>query len=186
MFTQWWLYDVTLVQRPTANLELGQELCKRTLNLQDCIDALIEFLSAVIMPGNCILGHCKGKNASLHSFPVQNEVLNRKWIDFVKEKRHDFQRPTKHSKLCSDHFVEGDFANLLQFRLGIANRRLLKEDAVPSMHVLSSSEEAQWSRSQTDTACTQTDALKVDRNASRVVSKVVFDWRLGKTVKPEG
>ena len=62
--------------------------------------------------GTCCLAHyfkCKfNKNDKVrfHSFPFANEELFKKWL--VAMRREDFV-PTKHSRICGDHFTSSDY-----------------------------------------------------------------------------
>ncbi|KAM4728869.1 uncharacterized protein FYW61_011697 [Anableps anableps] len=85
--------------------------------------------------GYCVAFGCTnggGSGVSFFSFP--KDPRRRKiWVDAVRRK--DW-KPTKHSKLCSDHFEESAFSvpPSLCRSIGFAPKRLqLKEDAAPSI-----------------------------------------------------
>lgn len=59
----------------------------------------------------------------IYSFPIHNPDLLEKWISQINIK--DF-KPTKHSKLCSDHFKNEDYKP-------DSNLKLLKDDAFPTI-----------------------------------------------------
>lgn len=67
---------------------------------------------------------CYMKEFSFHSFPLNNKVLLKEWLSQIK--RENFL-PTKHSKLCSEHFEEDCF-----IYQNFTGRRLLKRNAVPT------------------------------------------------------
>jgi hypothetical protein len=60
-----------------------------------------------------------------YSFPLNDEARLRQWLHAMKRKGF---RPTKYSKLCSEHFKETDF----MYQPGFQYKRLKKE-AVPSV-----------------------------------------------------
>ena len=101
------------------------------------------------MPNKCVGPNCptnsenkllpKGQKISVFHFPDENDIeLRRKWINATPLK--NFQ-PTKNTVLCAKHFIETDFklkssdTNSTRSKiksLDQLQRRLLKEDAVPS------------------------------------------------------
>lgn len=65
------------------------------------------------MPNKCCAVNCKSgyvssvlKNVTFHSFPFHNEELLKLRIRRISRKNY---YPTKHSRLCSLHFIESDF-----------------------------------------------------------------------------
>ena len=64
-------------------------------------------------------------NVLLFSFPIKNETLFEAWISAIRRKEF---KPSKASKICSEHFTENDYL----IRPGTYVRRL-KPDAVPSV-----------------------------------------------------
>ena len=71
------------------------------------------------MPDKCVVFGCnnrpkKEKGISLHTIPFDGtddaDKLKRrkKWVDFVKLKRAGWE-PTKHSAVCSKHFLDEDY-----------------------------------------------------------------------------
>ena len=89
------------------------------------------------MPINCVVdGCCRNQNnspeSSFYRFPSDSSC-QRLWVRFVDNTRSDFVR-TQNSRVCSAHFVHGDFepSSLLKRKFGIARTRLLiKPGAVP-------------------------------------------------------
>ena len=78
---------------------------------------------------------------STFKFP-ENAKLRKEWL--IRMKRESFE-PTKHSRLCAEHFTQDSFKQNLAVRslLGTAfkPRRLnLKEDAVPTIFNFKSAE----------------------------------------------
>ena len=63
----------------------------------------------------------KGCPLKFHSFPFNGPELLKKWIIAVKR---DGFKPTKYTKLCSEHFVESDYHPF---------SRELRKDSVPSI-----------------------------------------------------
>lgn len=78
------------------------------------------------MVGYCSAFGCKTKSLkggpSFHKFPADKCILQ-KWL--VAIKRENF-KPTKHSRLCSDHFENTDF--IVRF-----GQKYLEKSAVPSI-----------------------------------------------------
>lgn len=62
---------------------------------------------------------------SFHTFPFKRPEILKKWVHVMR--RENWQ-PSKHSRLCSDHFKESDYL----VRPG-CTVNLLKPDAVPSI-----------------------------------------------------
>ena len=91
------------------------------------------------MPINCVVGGCcrnqnNSPESSFYRFPSDSSC-QRLWVRFVDNTRSDFVR-TQNSRVCSAHFVHGDFepSSLLKRKFGIARTRLLiKPGAVPSV-----------------------------------------------------
>ena len=52
----------------------------------------------------------------MHELPRNRPAVRRKWIKFIQFKRSDFLAAPHHAHLCSEHFSERDFANLLEYR----------------------------------------------------------------------
>ena len=65
-----------------------------------------------------------GSGITFHTFPLKDQHQVQKWLTAV---RREGWAPTKYSYICSDHFLESDFAQ----NTGIYKR--LKKDAVPSV-----------------------------------------------------
>ncbi|PIK60738.1 THAP domain-containing protein 10 [Apostichopus japonicus] len=71
------------------------------------------------MPRRCVVGGCNnvsGKGISTHKFPT-DEKTKKLWVSFVNNTRSNFNGPTEHTVICSDHFDEDCFsisANLRQ------------------------------------------------------------------------
>ncbi|GBO15124.1 THAP domain-containing protein 1 [Araneus ventricosus] len=79
--------------------------------------------------------NCKEKGISFHHFPLNDQQKLKMWIE--KMKRKSF-KPTKHSRICSQHFVEEDF----EYET-FTNRRLLKKTAVPKIFCFTNKTNAQ-------------------------------------------
>ena len=94
------------------------------------------------MPRHCIAAGCDsvgGKGCSLHKFP-QDEVIRKKWIKAVKQRRSNWDGPSPHSLLCSRYFAEDCFVTEgVRFRdeMGMPTAKRLKPDAVPTIFVRS-------------------------------------------------
>jgi hypothetical protein len=58
------------------------------------------------------------------------------WTRFVQRRRANFHEPARSNKncvLCQDHFVESDFENLMEVRMGFQSKLRLKPGAVPTV-----------------------------------------------------
>lgn len=80
------------------------------------------------MPSNCAVENCENKRSnpkvsiSFHSFPLHDSNLCKQWIRALN--LGSFQ-PTKHSRVCSVHFMSSDFYSL------DCQKPKLKKDAIP-------------------------------------------------------
>ena len=94
------------------------------------------------MPSNCSVFGCfnrqentKGTNIKYHTFPKEKRYRDQ-WINACR--RSDTINPIN-ALICSVHFRQEDYKDDMKSRLlGIPspkNKRLLKEDAVPSIHL---------------------------------------------------
>jgi len=88
----------------------------------------------------CVAANCGNTNAdgfSMHSFP-KDQALRRRWTDFVKIKRANWDGLTGFSALYSFHFTPERFQFRYRFEvehIGRAPKRVkLNDDAVPSIH----------------------------------------------------
>lgn len=87
------------------------------------------------MGERCVLGGCSNTrkdNVHLFRWPKKNPGISRQWTRFVNCTRANFQL-TQRSVLCSDHFSDDCYANLMKMRHGFTRIPELKEDAVPSI-----------------------------------------------------
>ena len=102
------------------------------------------------MPNRCVAGGCSNipdpaNNIGLHKFPEDNDVgkkRRRMWVAFVRTKRAKWS-PTANSRLCSQHFRADDFESPFITIPGsaFASRAVLKNNAVPTIHKTTNSEE---------------------------------------------
>ena len=81
------------------------------------------------MVKSCVAYGCttrwkSGSGITFHTFPLKDQHQVQKWVTAV---RREGWLPTKHSFICSDHFLQSDFVQ----NTGIYKR--LKKDAVPSV-----------------------------------------------------
>ena len=81
---------------------------------------------------NCSKTHQDG--VSLHVFPP-DPSLQLEWTRQVQRTRSDFNGPSKHSVVCSDHFMSDCFEEdtAIAARFNIEKRVRLKPDAVPTV-----------------------------------------------------
>lgn len=85
----------------------------------------------------CIAQYCNvsdknnPRKAHFHLLPniKKKAALRRQWLaKCCRPPGKD-----KQARVCSDHFLDEDYANLMQYRSGHASNLLLKPDAVPSV-----------------------------------------------------
>ena len=89
------------------------------------------------MVKNCVAANCSntyGHGVSLFKFP-KDRALRQKWIRNVQKTRANWDGPSEHSVLCSQHFESSCFEvdSELAAQMGIQKRRRLKPDAVPTV-----------------------------------------------------
>ena len=69
------------------------------------------------MPHYCCVGKCynssaDGKNISWHGLPINLPTLMSVWVTKIKRDPRYFN-VNRHTKICSEHFVDDYFINLL-------------------------------------------------------------------------
>lgn len=82
----------------------------------------------------CVVAGCKAHSASLHTLPNE-PVIKDEWLKFIYD-----TIPEKCSRsltVCSTHFTPDCFLNRVQFNQGFAQKLLLKEGAIPTLHGVS-------------------------------------------------
>ena len=89
------------------------------------------------MVKRCVAAGCSNTysdNVSLFKFP-KDPVLRHKWVKNVQRTRAQWNGPSDHSVLCSQHFDSSCFErdSDLASQMGMQKRRRLKEDAVPTL-----------------------------------------------------
>jgi hypothetical protein len=89
------------------------------------------------MVKNCVAANCSntyGHGVSLFKFP-KDRALRQKWIKNVQKTRANWDGPSEHSVLCSQHFESSCFEvdSALAAQMGIQKRKRLKPDAVPTV-----------------------------------------------------
>ena len=82
------------------------------------------------MPGQCVALGCSKRGDFF--FPTDKK-RRLQWMIAVRRKgeKSDLWKPTKHSKLCWNHFTPEDFMPKTEFR----TNRKLKTNAVPSVFI---------------------------------------------------
>ena len=74
------------------------------------------------MPAYCVAANCNNSRTTpgitMYELPRNGPAVRRKWIKFIQFKRADFLAAPHHAHLCSEHFIEYDFANPLEYRMG--------------------------------------------------------------------
>ena len=72
------------------------------------------------MPAYCVAANCNNSQTTpgitMHKLPRNWLAVRRKWIKFIQFKQVDFLAALHHAHLCSEHFSECDFANLMEYR----------------------------------------------------------------------
>lgn len=96
------------------------------------------------MPFRCVAFNCSnvptktnnnGKdNVCLHKWPTDKSQADA-WRRFVCSKRKDW-KPSSVSRLCSKHFTEDCFENMLQFSTGHSKMLRLRPGAIPTVNIL--------------------------------------------------
>ena len=89
------------------------------------------------MGKRCVAAGCSNTNAdgvSLFRFP-RNPSLRAQWNKQVQRTRTDWKDATEYSVLCSNHFISDCFEedSHIAAQFGIAKRKRLKPDAVPTI-----------------------------------------------------
>ena len=89
------------------------------------------------MGKRCVAAGCSNTNAngkSLFRFP-RDPSLRAQWNKQVQRTRADWKDATEYSVLCSDHFTSNCFEedSYIAAQFGIAKRKRLKPDAVPTI-----------------------------------------------------
>ena len=72
------------------------------------------------VPAYCIAANCNNSQTTpgitMHELPRNRPAVRRKWIKFIQFKRSDFLPAPHHAHLCSEHFIECDFAKPMEYR----------------------------------------------------------------------
>ena len=78
------------------------------------------------MPAYFVAANCNNSQTTpgitMHELPRNRPVVRRKWIKFIQFKRADFLAAPHHAHLGSEHFIECDFANPMEYRMGFASK----------------------------------------------------------------
>ena len=74
------------------------------------------------MPAYCVAANCNNLQTTpgiaMHELPRNRPAVRQKWITFKQLKWADFLAVPHHAHLCSERFIEYDFANPLEYRMG--------------------------------------------------------------------
>ncbi|XP_033725226.1 THAP domain-containing protein 1-like [Pecten maximus] len=86
----------------------------------------------------CVVAGCSntaGNGVSAHTFPADTKTFNA-WKSFVRLTRADWEEPTKHSAICSEHFNPTcfDAQYEIKAKLGFSTKRRLNPGSVPSIY----------------------------------------------------
>ena len=75
------------------------------------------------MPAYCVAAICNNSQATpgitMHELLCNRPAVRRKWIKFIQFKRADFLAAPHHAHLCSEHCSECNFANPMEYRIGV-------------------------------------------------------------------
>ena len=73
----------------------------------------------------CVATNCNNSQTTpgitMHELPRNRPAVRRKW-KFIQFKQADFLAALHHAHLCSEHFSECNFANLMEYRMGFASK----------------------------------------------------------------
>jgi len=118
--------------------------CDITVNIVFCVLRPVYLViyqsieSLLNMVWRCVVYGCGNirleSEISVHEFPSPSaKKLRAAWTRFVQRTR-DKWRPTSTSYICSEHFVDDNFHNKMQYNMGLATKLVLKKDAVPTIY----------------------------------------------------
>ena len=119
------------------------------------------------MPNKCCAAYCsnrKSSRVSLHRFPLKEKKRLAAWNRFMRVKRADWKGPSRHSVLCSAHFLPTDYDRALQHEMGFHKAQILKQDAIPTIHA-----KPKMDRSRSSKKCGDEPVLKKIRSSSAMV-----------------
>ena len=88
------------------------------------------------MVQRCVIFGCGNQSTTgvaLHEFP-SSKAEREQWRRFVCRTRSQWDGPTKYSVVCSRHFLETQFDNLMAYQMGMAKKLRLKKTAVPTVY----------------------------------------------------
>ena len=78
------------------------------------------------MPAYCVAANCNNSQTipgiTMHELLRNQPAVRWKWIKFIQFKRADFLAAPHHTNLCSEHFSECDFANLMEYHMSKLTR----------------------------------------------------------------
>ena len=78
------------------------------------------------MPAYYVATNCNNSQMTpgitMHELPHNRPTVRQKWLKFIQFKGADFLAAPHHAHLCSEHFSECDFANLMEYRMSKLTR----------------------------------------------------------------
>ena len=96
------------------------------------------YLVIVDMVGRCVVFGCGGipveKEVSVHEFPPASNPVRTAWVRFVRRTRDKWTPPSGVIYICSRHFVDESYINIMQYRMGLSLKLLLRKDSVPLIY----------------------------------------------------
>ncbi|XP_072024295.1 uncharacterized protein [Amphiura filiformis] len=101
-----------------------------------------------------------GRKVSFHKIPSQNQLLRQRWIHAIKRDPGSISR---HTKVCSLHFHEGDF-----FKDQFTTNRILRPNVVPSIFDITPSTTTSKPTSAPPKHCVNLEQFKADEDTSNV------------------
>ena len=66
-------------------------------------------------------------------------ILKKKWMEFIASSQPQKKLDCTYMFVCSNHFQNDDFSNLLAFKSKVSRRLILKPNAVPSIKNITAS-----------------------------------------------
>ena len=88
---------------------------------------MFENMASCSVPGCCVTA----VKQSFHSLPVDKRD---QWLNFIYKDRVIPSVLSPRLRVCSSHFVDDCFTNLVQVNMGFAKRKILKTGAVPTIY----------------------------------------------------
>ena len=106
--------DISLGSQCSCQLRFFSKLCLRVVDKK------------LPMPAYCVAANRNNSQMTpgitMHELPRNRPAMRRKWIKFIQFKRADFLAAPHHAHLCTEHFIECNFTNPMEYRMGFASK----------------------------------------------------------------